>query len=152
MEKFRKKDQKLMCNRCFNVFSEEIEYCPDCRLRSYLFAIDNGMIDIVRELNLKGYNTVMCCEGHTSKAGITKTFKEVTILISFTRKYDFNFGGNWNRAHSSLYTLSIPYRVETKTKKQKESNWAEQLEEWRVKKLAEILEEVKKLDKYTEAS
>ena len=140
-----REDQSWMCEKCFHSSKTKFETCPQCGAVNSGFDIDDGMVEIVRELNNKGYITIMCCEGHVDRQ-YTKTFKEVAILFSFAEKYDFDFGGEWSPVGKNIWwNLMIVKRVPTKTKKQLNGNWKEELETWRQNKLEEISAKVKDL-------
>lgn len=79
---------KYLCPHCWN----EPESCSCVQYPFFLVQIDAGIVDIVRELNLKGYFTAATCEGHPEN-------KLPYFYINFKEVYGFDSpdGFYWDR-------------------------------------------------------
>mgnify|MGYP006283694801 CR=1 FL=1 len=54
-----------ICRKCFRIHGSTFDHrkmCVDCRCK--LFACDEFIAPVIRDLNLKGYYTDYCCSGH----------------------------------------------------------------------------------------
>lgn len=81
---------KRMCSQCF-------DYEGKCNHKGvYTFQVDLGIIDIIKELNLKGYKTIGCCEGEIylnemkKKPNYIVYYKTFSGGVGFEKDYGFN--------------------------------------------------------------
>lgn len=69
-----------MCKKCFNLYSS-------CHCNEGFINVDRGMLYIIQTLNIKGYRTIGCCEGHDKEELGDREFDG---YLAFEKWYDFN--------------------------------------------------------------
>ena len=73
-----------ICRKCYNLYNT-------CNCKDGFIDVDKGMLYIIQTLNLKGYYTIGCCEGHEVEEIYNETgFKTFDGYIAFEEKYDFD--------------------------------------------------------------
>ncbi|MCB2291334.1 gamma-glutamylcyclotransferase [Clostridium sp. CS001] len=87
----KENDKTMACMKCLTIHKEGETFCRKC-LRS-LSEMDTPMLDIIFDLNKKGYKTEFCCCGHpTLNSSYSAYFlmsgiiNEVTVPEGFTMK------------------------------------------------------------------
>lgn len=60
----------FVCDKCFNTMKR----CKCNNNPFTLIQIDRSIQKIIRTLNIKGYKTMYCCEGHYDNNGYTNTY------------------------------------------------------------------------------
>lgn len=88
----------LMCPKCFNAYYKDmlkpqraekgdwIYECPSaCCSGGEMFAIDELMIEPIRQLNTYGYKTKFCCSGHNRDG---KYDRDAYVLFAHKHKFD----------------------------------------------------------------
>ena len=95
-------DQTYLCGDCFEQ-TTNMKKCRHCGSTN-VFPIDLGMLEIVQELNRKGYKTVMCCEGHPTIFGKTSM---IYPHIIFNKNYaNLALLGGYMDSINNLWRLS----------------------------------------------
>lgn len=57
-------DKSYVCLNCQTVYKTKVKICKNCL--EGVVEIDTNILDIIVELNRKGYQTQFCCSGHTN--------------------------------------------------------------------------------------
>lgn len=112
---------KYLCPNCWN----EVEQCSCLGYPYYLIQIDVGLAEIVKTLNLKGYQTTSTCEGHFNKGS-------KSILIVFKEQYKFDlpegfYGDGWEIKSKYISTTEEDFQKEKECKLQKLGNYVQTL-------------------------
>lgn len=96
---------KLMCTNCYEVTELDIERqkakydygkCNNCKCGNNVH-IDDKMIDLIVDLNKKGYETQFCCEGHIDNSVSLHTYiiiKRHIKLPYIPKDFDVEFIDN----------------------------------------------------------
>lgn len=77
------KEYVYLCPRCMN----EVEQCTCHGYPYYLIQIDRLLAPVIRELNMKGYQTSSCCAGHP---GYRSVGVDQFVYIAFRKTYAFD--------------------------------------------------------------
>ena len=86
-------------NSNFNFDSLKLK-CPKCNKKTWHYALDENIVDIVKALNDKGYATQYSCEGHYNDEGCTLSY--FVIIGDVRDKFDLEnpLISNWNCEYS----------------------------------------------------
>ena len=86
-------------NSNFNFDSLKLK-CPKCNKKTWHYALDENIVDIVKALNDKGYATQYSCEGHYNDEGCILSY--FVIIGDVRDKFDLEnpLISNWNCEYS----------------------------------------------------
>lgn len=122
-------DRTLMCMRCFRAYKEGYSHCRYCL--GSLEAVDSRLIDILYELNRKGYPTAYSCGGHANN--------QFQMYIQFNRTIELEPPQNFALENGNRGTIirSILYHKAKglRTKKAREAITLEELEAYALENL-----------------
>ena len=127
------KEYVYLCSRCLN----EIEECTCSAYPYYLIQIDRLLAPVIRELNIKGYQTSECCAGHL---GYRNVSADQFVYIAFREDYQFAIpfpeGAKYRKEGKSL-SYDIP---------DDGKNWdVEKMREYQGESISKLLEWAKAL-------
>lgn len=115
----------FVCDKCFCTMTK----CKCNNNPMTLIQIDKNIQSIIRILNIKGYETIYCCEGHYNNNGYTNTYIYFKQPIKTRAPNGFVWQKN-GLILEHIYNLNTMCKIEFENQKKE---YLKNLEEWAIK-------------------